>query len=92
MTTKLLGSSGGGIKSIQRGIISIVNLDATADAIVSAVDTSKSTLSYLGTSSINTNPEDIAYVELVDATTVRATRRVANTGTTFLSWELIEYA
>jgi hypothetical protein len=75
---------GGGIKSVQRGVITFPGTDLTATATVSSVNTSKSFLSLLGTGSNGT-----FRIELTNSTTVTATRSGTNVATN-ASWELIE--
>lgn len=84
------------IKSIQRGVIVIVGVaNVTATATVSAVNTNKSTLAFLGFSTPNGgNPgQQFSRLALTNATTVTATRAQANTGAqdVSVSWELVEY-
>jgi len=69
---------GGGatIKSIQRGVITI-----------SAVNTSKTELRFLGASNSST---PLAYIELTNSTTITATRGGFNQ-TNIVSWELTEW-
>lgn len=77
------GVGGSPIKSIQRGIITIAV--GTATATITAVDTTKSVLSYLGTKL--TAGSDTATLVLTDSTTITATM----TGTGQVSWQLVEH-
>ena len=91
MTTGNLSSLFGGIKSIQRGTIPITGVSTTAT--ISAVDTSKSELRYLGSTYDGGGSPTInqSYVNLVltNSTTLTATKTaVAGAGT--VSWELTE--
>jgi hypothetical protein len=98
---------GGGIKSIQRGIISA---DATPNAVtISSVNTSKSVLHFLGNSNGLSRreyvsvPDETSFsvmsrIELTDSTTITCTAgsNYGNNGpfTTFygsVSWQLVEY-
>ena len=91
MTTGNLSSLFGGIKSIQRGTILITGVSTTAT--ISAVDTSKSELRYLGSTYDGGGSPTInqSYVNLVltNSTTITATKTsVGGVGT--VSWELTE--
>lgn len=86
--------SASGIKSIQRGTITITNA-TNASATVNAVDPSKSTLTLLGwgisTSSVPTG-NLYPTITLVDATTVRASRTNNSSGQdTVVGWQLVEW-
>lgn len=82
----------GGIKSIQRGTITIANTFGTNTSTVTSVDTAKSELRFLGqTTNAGTDPANqIARLELTNSTTVTATRAGGNNDTV-VSWELIEH-
>ena len=88
-------SSFSGIKSIQRGTITISGSSATGTATITAVDTSKTELRYLGhsdTSSTAPAGRDVwCRIDLTNTTTVTATR--ANTGASqiIVSFEVTEY-
>jgi hypothetical protein len=81
----------GGIKSIQRGVISFSAASATAT--VSSVDTSKSKLKMLGfttnTGSGALQGNDATKIVLTNATTITATKAGA-LNTIDVSWELEE--
>lgn len=66
------------IRSIQRGTITAAA--GTATATINAVNTEKSTLDYLGMSTVNTQTDNtwVANVDLQDATTVRASALAAD--------------
>ena len=78
----------GSLKSIQRGVISMVSLHSDT-ATITAVDTSKTELRLLGVSN-TTVPADLARVVLTDATTIAANRG-STSGTSEVSWELTEF-
>ena len=78
----------GSLKSIQRGVISMVGA-YSGTATITAVDTSKTELRLLGVSN-TTVPADLARVVLTNATTITATRG-SNSGTSEVSWELTEF-
>ena len=83
----------GGIKSIQRGVTSIVNGDSTATAIISAVDVSKSTLSYGGcySNAQATYIDDaLASARLYSSTEV-VVQRSGNSNNSTVAWEVVEY-
>ena len=86
-----MGEWGSGIKSIQRGIIEIVQLTETA-TLSPAVVTSKTSLRYLGHQTNNTNDPSarFAHLALTNSTTITATR-IASSDTIEISWEIIEY-
>ena len=95
MNAGLFGISGGGggIKSIQRGTVSLTGTASTATVTISPVNTSKAMLSFLGFTS-NGNAalgESLTRIALTDSTTITATREL--TGNSFInivSWELVE--
>jgi len=76
-----------GIKSIQRGT-TVANNTST----VTAVDTSKSILFFLGQSNTNStmNAGDHARVSLTNSTTIQATAGYMGNAPT-VSWQLVEY-
>lgn len=78
--------SSGGIKSIQRGVIS-VGTTGTGTATVTTVDTTKTELRFLGCGL--TAVGDFPILVLTNATTVTATRQTTGV-TTQVSWELTE--
>lgn len=87
-------SGGGGIKSIQRGVIN-VTATPSATATITSVDTAKSSLTILGLSGSNAvtdNPREMALVvRLTNSTTVTAinVQGWAQINTT-VSFEVIE--
>ena len=83
-----LGS--GGIKSIQRGVISLASGGSTSGTatLSPSVDTTKTELRVLGCSS-DTTLDGFARAVLTNSTTVTATRP-ATTSNTVLSWEITE--
>ena len=95
----LVGSSsgGGGIKSVQRGVITFSSSSTTATATISAVDTSKAFVlwggaisggSGSGTSTSNPGSWD-ARVDLTNSTTVTATKWWSFAST--LSYQVVEF-
>lgn len=95
LASQILGA-GGGIKSVQRGTISLTGNNLTATATVSAVDVTKSQLAMLGLStnsgSANVNSESFTRLSLTNSTTITATRGTAVYGIqTTVSWELTEF-
>jgi hypothetical protein len=89
---------GGGIKSIQRGLISMT-ATSTATATISPVNTSKSILYFLGNSTapnsgdISSNSINrMAYLTLTDSTTITASGAPTSTSSGMaVSWQLVEY-
>lgn len=77
------------IKSVQRGAISATGLSTTVT--ITAVNTAKSELRYLGTSSSNgTFGETLVRLALTNSTTITASRD-SSSGALTVSWELTEY-
>jgi len=90
---QLLGlsdSSGGGV-SIQRGTLQITGTSASNTATVTAVDTTKASLHIVGQTNTQGADGSNAYLVLTNETTITATRASSASGTTTISWELIEY-
>ena len=83
------------IKSIQRGVITIVGGSLSATATVASVNTAKSELSYLGGSSLYSHSGSlfatVPHIVLTNPTTVTATLRFASDGDCLLSWQLTEH-
>lgn len=87
-------AGGATIKSVQRGTITIAVASASNTATVTAVDTSKTQMTHLGTdiTAAGTDtfyPRD-AYLVLTNSTTVTATRR-GNNEAVVVSYELLEW-
>lgn len=83
------------IKSIQRGVINLALGASTGTATITAVNTLKTELRFLGSNgntSVATN-EALAYLTLTNATTVTLSRANSGggNGNTSVSWELTEY-
>ena len=84
--------AGSGIKSVQRGTITINAGAASNTATVTAVDTAKSVLSLLGwTASANVSTSGPGRLALTNATTITATRSGSPADTAVYSYELVEY-
>lgn len=84
---------GSPIKSIQRGVIGLGYLSASATATISTVNTSKTVLSFCG-SSTNGSYGGIGLVRiaLTNSTTVTATRDNIGSGeSAIVSYEVVEY-
>ena len=90
------------IKTIQRSTLSITGSGNLASGTITAVDTTKTTLNYLGNTAGNPSTTgatkaDLAsmgiYISLVDSTTVYAQRNSPGTGGLgqIVSYEVIEY-
>lgn len=82
--------TGRAIKSIQRGVIVLTGVSGTAT--ITAVNTAKSELRYLGmkTSSAADMTISLMQVVLTNSTTITATAYVSG-GSPMVSWELTEY-
>ena len=81
------------IKSIQRGIITIPNGTSTATATISAVNTAKSELRFLGSTGANGGSPTgfvTSRIQLTNSTTLTAESTAFAYGHA-LSWELTEY-
>ncbi len=78
------------IKSIQRGTIALAGAATTGTATITAVDTTKTELRFLGQSAGGGGDQHTAWITLTNSTTITATRVTAS-GTTTVSWELTEY-
>lgn len=87
------GGGGATIKAIQRGVISISPGNTSATATITAVDTAKTELRYLGGSGLDQNAyAAVPRVVLTNTTTITATMQYINGITaTIVSWELTEY-
>lgn len=87
------GGGGATIKAIQRGVISIAVSGTSATATITAVDTAKTELRYLGGSGLDSNANAaVPRVVLTNTTTITATMQYTNGITaTIVSWELTEY-
>jgi hypothetical protein len=88
--------SGGGIKSIQRGTISITSPNSTATATVTSVNTAKSLLTHLGQSGYysasSTDGLGNVRISLTNATTITAAAGATpNVVSYTVSYELVEY-
>lgn len=84
--------TGGGIKSIQRGTITL-SLTLTATATISSVNVNKSMLNFLGcvdNTGFTTNL-GFARIELTNATTITASRGTGTSGSSVVAYEVIEY-
>lgn len=78
------------IKSLQRGVISMVAGEATKNATVTSVNVNKSELRYLGDNTGGGNSNYNIRIRLANATTITADRTAGdNSGA--VSWELTEY-
>ena len=75
----------GSLKSIQRGVISMVGAYSGTATITTAVDTSRLSFAFLG-SATRPSSADLARVVLTNATTITATIRGSTSGTVRVSW------
>ncbi len=85
----------GKINSIQRGVATIEGANASDDVTVSAIVVANSVVNALSSTSTSTSnidsEEQTFTIEIINATTIRATRNVTGRDVIF-SWELVEYA
>lgn len=89
---------GSGIKSVQRGTITMANLETSASATISSVDTSKSMVSFLGFTTTESSANLDTYltrISLTNSTTVTVNRNTAfgpsGTRSITVSYEVIEF-
>ena len=83
----------GGIKSVQRGTVSMGGIGInSATVTVSEVDMQKAELRHLGQSGAsNNNLHDFARLSLINATTIKVNIGASNSDAATVSWELTEY-
>lgn len=85
---------GGGVKSIQRGVISIAAANLSGTATISAVTTGKTELRLLGSRSAdNGGLSGLGFctVVLTNSTTITANRDLSGAAGASVSWELTEF-
>lgn len=85
---------GGGIKSIQRGTVSVSTAagSGTGTATITSVNTSKSVVSFLGfTPGSGFSGVYYGRVELTNATTVTATATGSASATVSVGYEVVEF-
>lgn len=84
--------AGGGVKSVQRGTITILSSVNIGTATISSVNVNKTMINFLGLSenSSSTANNYLARIELTNATTITAIR-ISSSGTTAVSYEVIEF-
>ena len=83
-----------GIRSIQRGTISVAAGASSNTATVTSVNTAKSELKFLGQSPDAATAmygKELLRIELTNATTVTATRGGSPSRGNVVSYELVEY-
>lgn len=82
----------GGIVSMQRGIVQITSTNATNTATISAVDTSKSLLFFLGQNLGTNDDRPQARIELTNSTTITAYRTTPASGVTSdYGYQIVEF-
>ena len=83
--------SGGGVKSVQRGTITVSGTSQTNTATITAVDTSKSMISFTGFSGgAMSTYDNWPRLFLTNSTTVTATRN-GSSFSVVVSYEVIEF-
>lgn len=80
-----------GIKSIQRGVITIAANAVSNTAAIAAVNTAKAELRFLGLSGDSTRSWTFPWLTLTNANTVTAARQYATAMEQSVSWELTEW-
>lgn len=83
-----LSQFGAGVKSIQRGTISLAAA-SSGTATISSVVTGKTELRMLGVTTPGSNISDLIRIALTNATTITATSGASASST--VSWELTEF-
>ena len=86
-------SGGGGIKSIQRGIMSIASGGAIGNQTITSVDMSKSSLNLLGKRIFIGSTDAADYectLELTSSTNIRAQRGNSPSNVLYVSYEIVE--
>lgn len=78
-----------GVKSRQRNSITIAGASVTGTATISAVDTTKSELRFLGCS-VSVDATGLATLALTNSTTVTATRQATGQNTV-VAFEVVEW-
>lgn len=81
------------IKSLGRGTIALTAANLTADATITAVDTSKTLIFNLGmATAADSISKTSAYLSLVNSTTIRATRgNQDGSVSSTISYQYVEY-
>lgn len=96
VTGTVVEFASGKIESIQRGVDTIAASATTEDVTVSSVVVAQSTVNALGATSNSGSafdPEEQTFtIEILNSTTIRATRDVGSSRTVIFSWELAEFA
>ncbi len=87
---------GGAIKSIQRGAANAGGINAAFNITISAVDTAKTELRFMGQSAADNTLTAglnglIGYIQLTSSTNILATRIYVGNGNWYLAWELTEF-
>jgi hypothetical protein len=88
--TTVLGG-GGGIKSVQRGIVNMSNSQAV-DTTITAVDTSKSFVTHSQhTRLTGALDQALASAQLTSSTNIQC-YKYDGVNTTYVAWEVVEFA
>ena len=85
---------GSGVKSVQRGSLTMPGNDPSVDVTISAVNVNKSILKHSSTTecTINYLSHALFVGEIVDSTTIRFSRSDTSSCTgAIIDWELIEF-
>lgn len=83
---------GRSIKSIQRGTIALGVSDTSKAATITAVNTGKSVLQHLGSTTNNdVNNGDFVAIELTSSTAITASRNASLASSASVNWQLIEW-
>lgn len=94
MSTFSQFTGGNGIKSIQRGTITISANASSATATIASVDTTKTELRMLGFSAnqgMNSPDSSFSRISLTSSTQITAVRSNGDVNTPVVSWELTEF-
>lgn len=83
---------GRSIKSIQRGTIALGTSDTSKAATIAAVNTGKSVLQHLGSTTNNdANNSDFVAIELTSSTAITASRGASLSSSASVNWQLTEW-
>lgn len=91
-STNYAAFGGRSIKSIQRGTIALGATDTSKAATITAVNTGKSVLQHLGSTTNNdVNNSDFVAIELTSSTAITASRNASLASSASVNWQLIEW-
>ena len=89
--SKIYGGGGGGVKSVQRGKVSIPTSANFVTVTITAVDTTKTMCNFLGVSCV-ADVNALTRMSLTNSTTLTFTRSNSSGASGTISWEVMEYS